>query len=86
MPIEIEAITYFSAVDIHRQLGVTRQTLWRWRKTGKIPQGRRYRERRIVFTQQEVEAIRSYANRLEPVEPIEANQSNNASSPKRSAR
>ena len=34
---------------------------------------------------QEIEAIRDYANRLEPVEPTEANQLNDASSPKRSA-
>ena len=34
---------------------------------------------------QEVEAICDYANRLEPVDQTEANQLNNASSPKRSA-
>jgi predicted DNA-binding transcriptional regulator AlpA len=71
MPIEIEGVTYFSALDIQRELGVARQTLWRWRKTRKIPQGCRYRDRRVVFTKQEVEAIRDYANRLEPVEPTE---------------
>jgi predicted DNA-binding transcriptional regulator AlpA len=85
MPIDIDGVTYFSAVDIQRQLAVARQTLWRWRKTRKIPQGRRYRDRRVVFTEQEVEAIRNFANRLEPVEPTEPNQSNivSASSPKR---
>ena len=68
MPIEIEGVRYFSAADIHRDVGVPRQTLWRWRKEGKIPQGRRYRDRQIVFTQEEVTAIRGYANRLGPAD------------------
>jgi hypothetical protein len=68
MPIEIDGVAYFTAADIHRDLGVVRQTLWRWRKAGKIPLGRRYRDRQVVFTKEEFESIREYANRLEPVE------------------
>ena len=68
MKIEIDGIQYFTASDIHRDLGIVRQTLWRWRKAGKIPSGRRYRERQIVFTKHEFEEIRDYANRLEPAE------------------
>jgi predicted DNA-binding transcriptional regulator AlpA len=66
LPILIERIEYFTAADIQRDLGIARQTLWRWRKGGKIPQGKRYRDRQIVFTRQEVEAIRDHSNRLEP--------------------
>lgn len=86
MPIEIEGVQYFTAADIHRDLGIVRQTLWRWRKAWKIPRGRRYRDRQVVFTKQEVEAIREYANRLEPAEPSDANQLTpfNAGSPNRS--
>ena len=53
-------------------------------QTGKIPQGRRYRVSGSALPQ-EVEAIRDFANHIEPVEPTEANQSNivSASSPKR---
>jgi predicted DNA-binding transcriptional regulator AlpA len=68
MPLEIEDIAYFNAADIQRDLGVARQTLWRWRKAGKIPQGRRYRDRQVLFTEQEVRAIREYSNRLEPAD------------------
>lgn len=68
MPLEIEGVEYFTAADIHRALRIARQTLWRWRRSRKIPPGRRYRDLRIVFTRQELEAIREYANRLEPAD------------------
>jgi hypothetical protein len=67
-PIHIHGVEYFTAADIHREMGVVRQTLWRWRKAGKIPQGRRYRDKQVVFTREEMEAIREYSNRLEPAE------------------
>jgi hypothetical protein len=63
--VRIKKIDYFSAADIQQEIGVARQTLWRWRKAKKIPQGRRYRDRQVVFTKQEVKEIREYANRLE---------------------
>jgi predicted DNA-binding transcriptional regulator AlpA len=74
MPILIDRVEYFTASDIQRDLGVARQTLWRWRKGRKIPQGRRYRDRQVVFTREEVDAIRDYSNRLEPVEPAVSDQ------------
>jgi hypothetical protein len=45
---------------------VTRQTLWRWRRQGKIPKGSLYRGKDLVFTLEEASDIRRYANRLEP--------------------
>lgn len=68
MPIEIEGVEYFTAADIQREVGVVRQTLWRWRRARVIPQGLRYRNKAIVFTRAEVEAIREYSNRLEPAD------------------
>ena len=64
MPIEIEGVVYFTATDIQREFGVARQTLWRWRKARKVPQGSRYRDKAIVFTRSEVDTIREYSNRL----------------------
>jgi len=68
MAIEIEGTEYFTAADIQAEVGVVRQTLWRWRRARKIPQGRRYRDKAIVFTRSEVDAIRVYSNRLEPAD------------------
>ena len=74
MSIEIEGTEYFTAADIQRDIGVVRQTLWRWRRARKIPQGRRYRDQAIVFTRSELEAIRVYSNRLEPADPAVSRQ------------
>lgn len=66
MPVIIEGITYFSLDEVGREVDVTRQTLWRWRQAGSIPPGHRYRRRRLIFTTEEREAIREFANRVEP--------------------
>lgn len=68
MAIEIQGSRYYSASDIQQELGIARQTLWRWRRDSKIPQGLRFRDRQVFFTEEEKEVIRDYANRLEPVE------------------
>ncbi len=74
MPREIRGIEYFSAAEVARGLGLSRQTLWRWRRDGKIPSGHRFRDGQIMFTQAEVDRIYEHANRLEPVDPSDANQ------------
>jgi hypothetical protein len=64
--IEIAGTTYLFAVDLARQVGVSRTTLYRWRQDGKIPAGRRDRRRLILFTLAEAQIVRDYADRLEP--------------------
>lgn len=66
--IEIEGVQYCTVADIQREVGVVRQTLWRWRRARVIPQVLRYRNKAIVFKRDEVEAIRDYSNRLEPAD------------------
>jgi excisionase family DNA binding protein len=68
MPVQIGGATYLTNNEVSEELGVSRQTLWRWREKGKIPPGVRYRTRQVLFTEQEVAAIRDYANKLEPIE------------------
>jgi hypothetical protein len=68
MPVIIEGITYFSLDEVAREVDVTRQTLWRWRQAGSIPSGHRFRRRRVIFTAEEREAVREFANRVEPAD------------------
>lgn len=67
MPVKINEISYLTASDVLEEVGVTRQTLWRWRQEGKIPQGNRFRNRQVIFSPEEVEVIREFANRIEPI-------------------
>jgi transposase-like protein len=64
----IDGVLYFTASDVARATGVTRQTLWRWRRDAKIPAGQKYRDKQVVFTREELERIREYAQRLEPLQ------------------
>ena len=68
MPVQVGELTYYTNNEVSEQLGVSRQTLWRWREKGRIPAGVRYRTRQVLFTVEEVVAIREYANKLEPIE------------------
>lgn len=70
--LEINGVQYVSSTEVVEELGVSRQTLWRWRREGKIPAGHRYRDGQVLFTGPEVEAIRTHANRIEPIGSSEA--------------
>ena len=69
MSLQIKEITYFTLGEIAGELGISRQTLWRWRQKGHIPLGHRYRGRQVILSSQERELVVDYAQRLEPVEP-----------------
>lgn len=67
MPISINGKQYLSVSEIADTIDITRQTLWRWRRDGFIPQGSKYRGRQIVYTPEEVEIIRQFSERLVPL-------------------
>lgn len=69
MPLAIDGIKYYTTTEITGQLSVTRQTLWRWRSSGKIPYGHRFRDNQVVFTESELKMIEEYANKIEPLPP-----------------
>lgn len=67
MPTVIQQIEYFSHNEVADRVGVDRTTLWRWRKEGEVPAGRRFRGNIVLFTEAEVRDIESYAFRIEPI-------------------
>jgi predicted DNA-binding transcriptional regulator AlpA len=73
MPLTIDGVEYWSAGEVIESLGVSRATLWRWRHERKVPSGHRLRGRQVIFTRSEVDAIREFALRVEPIvgEPIQ---------------
>ena len=73
-PVQIDGIAYFSATDLTAALGISRQTLWRWRRAGKIPLGHRFRDGQTFFTKEEVEEIKGFASRIEPIGERDRNQ------------
>src|SRR5271166_6413255 len=73
-PIHIDGIAYFAATDLAAFLKISRQTLWRWRRAGKIPIGHRFRDGQTFFTQSEVQEIQSYAHAIKPIDPTDRNQ------------
>jgi hypothetical protein len=74
IPMEIRGVNYLSAADITKEIGISRQTMWRWRQEGKIPPGHRFRDGKILFTEEEAIAIRQYANRVDPIDQYQVAQ------------
>lgn len=74
MPNEIQGVVYYSAGEVIVLLGVSRQTFWRWRKEAKVPAGHRFRDGQVLFTANEVETIREFATRVEPIDPTGMDQ------------
>ena len=66
MPVEIGGNRFFTMGEVAEVAEVARQTVWRWKKAGKIPAGRRYRGREVLYTLEEMEGIYHYAHRIEP--------------------
>ena len=61
----VNGVDFFTSAEVAAAAGVTRQTLWRWRLDRRIPQGRRYRDRMILYTAAEREEVCQFAHRLE---------------------
>lgn len=66
MPSLIHGVTYYTSQEVLAAIGVSRQTLWRWRQEPDFPQGARLRGR-LLFSEQDVAVIQDLAFQLEPV-------------------
>ena len=68
MPVDVNGTQYLSVTEVAERAGVSRQTVWRWRRNGAVPAGWLYRKRQVLFTKEEAAKIEEYANRLEPLD------------------
>lgn len=64
--IEINGVRYYTSADVVAEAGVSRQTLYRWRRNGAVPAGHTHRGNRLLFSQSELDRILAYANHVEP--------------------
>jgi excisionase family DNA binding protein len=67
MPVTLNGKRYLTNTEVAHLVSVARQTLWRWRSAGRIPLGRQYRGRTVLFSEPEVKEIQRYSERVEPV-------------------
>lgn len=66
--IVVDGVSYVSSGDVAERVGVARQTLWRWRKAGKVPSGYVYRDTQVLFTLADAQRVQAYAHRMQPAE------------------
>lgn len=64
--VQVSGRDYVHAEEAARLAGVTRQTLWRWRRDRKVPAGWVYRDKQVLYTVEEVTVIKQYAHRISP--------------------
>lgn len=61
----------YSMGEAAKRLGVHKLTLYRWEKQGKIPPARRFaRKNERVYSDQEIQAIREWKDRI--IDPTES--------------
>jgi hypothetical protein len=61
----INGVEYYGATQLLGEIGVSRQTFWRWRRKGQIPAGHRFRDGRLLFTGPEAEMVRRFATSIQ---------------------
>ena len=71
VPFFVSGTPFYTATEATEIVGVSRQSLWRWRRDSLVPCGRRYRGRELLYTRDEVEAIYAHAHRLERADAAE---------------
>ncbi len=68
MPINLQGVTYYRTAEALERSGISRATFYRWVAAGRaVDAHQRDRNGHRIFTNQEVEALASIANRIETV-------------------
>jgi DNA-binding transcriptional MerR regulator len=65
MPIEIDNRTYYRTLDVCRETGISRATLFRWISSGMLPKLFRDRRGWRLFTRADLNIIKTEARRIE---------------------
>lgn len=68
MSLKINGIVFYTTQEVLKKCKVSRQTIWRWKKEGKVPKGRKFRDGKLLFTESELRSIYDFANSLIPHE------------------
>lgn len=74
MSLQVNGRDYFTATEVINEVGVARQTFWRWRQEGRVPAGSRFREKLVIFTPEELQEIKDYSNRMQPIKAVRSHQ------------
>lgn len=67
MPLILKGVEYFKVREVAAAAGVRRETFWRWREKGVVPQGRAY-QNTTIFTSEELAAVVEYSTTPRPLE------------------
>ena len=67
LPLTLHDVIYYTLNEVAEKVGRRRETIWRWITSKKVPEGRRYRDKELLFTESELEQIYAYAHRLAPI-------------------
>ncbi len=59
---------YLQAHEVASRAGISKNTLLRWLKAGKVPEVARDRNGWRIFSEEDVARIRAYAGRITPAE------------------
>lgn len=68
MPVEIDNQVYFRTLEVCRETGISRATLFRWISLGILPESLRDRRGWRLYTRADLNLIRTEATRIEKEE------------------
>jgi len=68
---------FYATKDVLKKIGITRPTLYKWLKEGKIPEVNRDRNNFRLFTKKDIDNILAYKNLIRKPVANNSNMNNN---------